>query len=127
MGSAALSGNIDWGWLYCWILTLATIVPLRIFANWSQSVGGIGLGGLLKQRLLAGALELSPETIRRQGAGKLLGRAIESEMLESLALTGGLSSAVAVLELVLAAAVLRLVDLGFYLPFEWNLNTRIGS
>lgn len=114
VGSAALSDHIDWGWPYCWILTLATIVPLRIFANWSQSVAGIGLGGLLKQRLLAGALELSPETIRRQGAGQLLGCAIESEMVESLALSGGLSSAVAVLELVLAAAVLALGSGGLF-------------
>jgi len=108
VGSAALSGRIDWGWLACWILTLATIVPLRIFATWSQGVAGISLGGLLKQRLLAGVLELSPEVIRRQGAGQLLGCAMEAEMVESLALTGGLASAVAVLELLLAAAVLAL-------------------
>jgi ATP-binding cassette subfamily B protein len=108
VGSAALNGHIDWGWLSCWILTLATIVPLRIFANWSQGVAGIGLGGLLKQRLLAGVLELSPEAIRRQGAGQLLGRAMEAEMVESLALIGGLASAVAALELLLAAAVLAL-------------------
>jgi ATP-binding cassette subfamily B protein len=108
VGGAALSGRIDWGWLSCWVLTLATIVPLRIWASWSQGVAGIGLGGLLKQRLLAGALELSPELIRRQGAGQLLGCAIEAEMVESLAVTGGLASAMAVLELLLAAAVLAL-------------------
>jgi ATP-binding cassette subfamily B protein len=108
VGSAALAGHIDWGWLTCWILTLATIVPLRIYATWSQGVAGIGLGGLLKQRLLAGVLELSPEAIRRQGAGQLLGCAMEAEIVESLALTGGLASAVAVLELLLAAAVLAL-------------------
>jgi ATP-binding cassette subfamily B protein len=107
-GSAALGGHIDWGWLSCWILILATIVPLRIFANWSQGVAGIGLGGLLKQRLLAGVLELSPEAIRRQGAGQLLGCAMEAEMVESLAVTGGLASGVAVLELLLAAVVLAL-------------------
>ncbi len=108
IGSAALSGRTDWGWLFAWVLALATIVPLRIFANWSQSVAGIGLGGLLKQRLLAGALQLSPEHIRRKGAGQLLGCAIEAETMESLALSGGLTAAVASLEVVLAGVVLAL-------------------
>jgi ATP-binding cassette subfamily B protein len=108
VGGSALSGRIDWGWLSCWILTLATIVPLRVWSSWSQGVAGIGLGGLLKQRLLAGALELSPELIRRQGAGQLLGCAMEAEMVESLAVTGGLASAMAVLELLLAGVVLAL-------------------
>lgn len=106
IGSAALSGRIDWGWLGAWLLTLATIVPVRVLANWSQSTAGIGLGGLLKQRLLAGALELSPEDIRLQGTGQLLGCAMEAETVESLALTGGLAGAVAALEVGMAAAVL---------------------
>ena len=108
IGTAALSGRVDWGWLLAWVLAIATIVPLRAFANWSQSVAGIGLGGLLKQRLLAGALELSPEHIRRKGAGQLLGCAIEAETMESLALSGGLNAAVAGLEVVLAGVVLAL-------------------
>jgi len=114
VGSAALAGRIDWGWLSCWILTLATIVPLRILGTWSQGVAGIGLGGLLKQRLLAGVVELAPEAIRRQGAGQLLGCAMEAEMVESLALTSGLASAVACLELVLAAAVLAVGSGGMF-------------
>ena len=108
VGSAALAGRIDSGWLVCWVLTLATLVPLHIFGTWSQSVAGVGLGGLLKQRILAGALDLQPEKIRREGAGQLLGHAIEAEMLESLALTGGLASAVAILELAAACVVLSL-------------------
>lgn len=108
IGSAALSGRIDWGWLFAWLLTMATIVPVRIFANWSQSVAGIGLGGLLKQRLLAGALELPAEHIRRKGAGQLLGCALEAETVEQLAVTGGLASAVAVLEIGMSGAVLAL-------------------
>ncbi len=41
-----------------------------------------------------------------QGAGQLLGRVIESEALESLALSGGFLAMVSVIELVLAAVVL---------------------
>ncbi|HLK64372.1 MAG TPA: ABC transporter ATP-binding protein [Bryobacteraceae bacterium] len=108
IGSAALSGRIDPGWLAAWLLTLATIVPLRIFGNWTQSVAGIGLGGLLKQRILAGALALPTEEIRRQGAGQLFGRAIESETVETLAVNGGLNAALSILELLLAWIVLAL-------------------
>ena len=54
-------------------------------AGWRSSAGA-----LLKQRLLAGAFRLEPEEIRREGAGQLLGRVIEAEAVESLALGGGL-------------------------------------
>jgi ATP-binding cassette subfamily B protein len=61
---------------------------------------------LLRRRLLAGALELPPEMIHRDGIGRLLGRTIEADSLERLALGGGLLSALAVLELAFAAPVL---------------------
>ncbi|MGH9651445.1 MAG: hypothetical protein ACRD3I_13375, partial [Terriglobales bacterium] len=66
----------------------------------------IGAGGLLKQRLLAGALRLEPDETRRQGVGQLLGRVIEAEAVESLALSGGFLALVSGVELILAALVL---------------------
>jgi ATP-binding cassette subfamily B protein len=68
----------------------------------------IGGGGLLKRRLLYGALRLEPEELRNQGAGQLLGRVIESEAVESLALGAGFAGALAAIELVIAVAVLAL-------------------
>src|SRR5262249_46462306 len=75
-------------------------------ATWTQGMLAIGVGGLLKQRLLYGALRLEPEEIRNQGAGQLLGRVIESETVESLALSGGFLALVSIIELILAASVL---------------------
>jgi ATP-binding cassette subfamily B protein len=66
----------------------------------------IDVGGLLKQRLLAGALCLDPEDIRHQGAGQLLGRVMESEAVESLAIGTGLLGFISVVELGMAALVL---------------------
>jgi ATP-binding cassette subfamily B protein len=106
MGEAALSGRLDRGWLMAWGLLLLTMVPLRLVSTWLQGLMGIGVGGLLKLRLLAGALRLEPDEIRHQGAGELLGRVIESEAVESLALTGGFLAMVAVIELALSGAVL---------------------
>jgi ATP-binding cassette, subfamily B, bacterial len=106
VGQGALQGRLDSGWLLAWALLLLTLVPLRLLVTWSQGRLAIGVGGLLKRRLLAGALRLDPEEVRHQGAGQLLGRVIESEAVESLALSGGVLGLMAGLELVLAAAVL---------------------
>ena len=65
-----------------------------------------GVGGLLKTRLLAGALRLAPEEMRHQGAGQFLGRVLEAEAVEGLALSGGLLGLLAGIEVVMAACVL---------------------
>ena len=106
VGQGALQGRLDRGWLMAWVLLLLTLVPLRLLVTWTQGWFAIGAGLLLKRRLLAGALRLAPEEIRQQGAGQLLGRVIESEAVEALALSGGILGLVAGLELSLAAVVL---------------------
>ena len=106
MGQAALSGRLDRGWLLAWVLLLFTLIPLRLLSTWLQGLMGIGVGGLLKLRLLAGALRLEPDEIRHQGAGELLGRVIESDAVESLALSGGFLALVAAIELAMSAGVL---------------------
>jgi ATP-binding cassette subfamily B protein len=105
-GAGALQGRFDPGWLAAWALLLITIIPLRALTTWHQGMVSLTSGGLLKERLLAGALRLKPDAVRRQGAGELLGRVIESEALESLALSGGFLAALALMELAIAAAVL---------------------
>jgi len=106
VGRGAIQGRLDPGWLLAWALLLLTLVPFRLLATWSQGVFAIGAGAVLKQRLLYGALRLEPEEIRHQGAGQLLGRVIESEAVESLALSGGFLGLVAGIELIMAAVVL---------------------
>src|SRR5207249_7764286 len=106
VGQGALQGRLDRGWLMAWALLLLTLVPLRLLVTWSQGWFAISAGGLLKRLLLAGALRLAPEEIRQQGAGQLLGRVIESEAVEALALSGGVLGLVSGLELAMAAAVL---------------------
>jgi ATP-binding cassette subfamily B protein len=106
IGQGALQGRFDPGWLLAWALLLVTLVPFRLLAAWSQGRLAIWAGGLLKQRLLAGALRLEPEEIRHQGAGQLLGRVIEAEAVEVLALSGGFLGLVAAVEVLIAAAVL---------------------
>jgi ATP-binding cassette subfamily B protein len=106
LGRAALKGHVDSAWLTAWTLALFTLIPLELAALWIQGKLAIIGGSLLKQRLLAGAFRLQPEEIRREGAGQLLGRVIESEAVGSLAIGGGFMALLATLELVLAAVVL---------------------
>ncbi len=99
IGGSILAGRLDLGALAAWSLLLVSMVPLRAAAGWLNARMAADFGSLLKGRLLAGALRLDPEVTRRQGAGHLLARVMESQAFEALAIAGGLSAAVAVIEL----------------------------
>jgi ATP-binding cassette subfamily B protein len=89
-----------------WALLLLTLVPLRVFITRLQGWVAIGTGALLKQRLFFGSLRLDPDSLRHQGAGQLLGRVLESEAVEALALSGGFLAVVALIEIIVAIFVL---------------------
>ncbi|MGH9721231.1 MAG: ATP-binding cassette domain-containing protein [Bryobacteraceae bacterium] len=108
LGRAALSGRFDSGWLMGWILLMACALAFRAWKSMSSESLRVALGGLLKQRLIAGAVRLDPDAVRREGAGGLLARVLETEALEGLALGGGLAALVAPVELLSAAALLWL-------------------
>ncbi|TDG27416.1 ATP-binding cassette domain-containing protein, partial [Paracraurococcus ruber] len=106
IGAAALDGRLDLGWLAAWLLLLLSGLPLRLAAGWLDAGFALDLGRLLKRRLLAGALRLDPDAVRQQGAGQLLGRVIEAQALETLAVAGGLALGAAAIELGFAAWIL---------------------
>ena len=106
VGRAALEGRAGHGWLWAWGLSLATIVALRLTGSKLQGEVAISAGALLKRRLTAGALHLDPDVIRAEGAGQLLGRVLDTEAIEGLAITGGLVGLLALIELVGAGIVL---------------------
>ena len=114
IGQGALQGRFDTGSLLAWALLLLTLIPCRLLATWWQGRLAIGAAGLLKQWLLEGALRLDLEETRHQGTGQFLGRVMESEAVESLALSGGFLRLVAVIELALAATVLCTGAGGWY-------------
>jgi ATP-binding cassette subfamily B protein len=105
IGRGLLLGRVDRGWLLAWAMLVLTQVPLQMLASWVAARMSIQAGGLLKQRLLAGALRLDVEQVRRQGAGQLLGRVLEADAFEALALNGGLAGLLALIELLFSAAV----------------------
>ncbi|MEM9554748.1 MAG: ABC transporter ATP-binding protein [Acidobacteriota bacterium] len=106
VGRAALDGTLSTGWLLAWALLLATLIPLQMLTTWLQGDLALRAGAQLKRRLLDGALRRDPDTTRAEGAGTALGRVLESETVEAIALGGGIAAATALLELPIAAWVL---------------------
>ncbi|MGA2259426.1 MAG: ABC transporter ATP-binding protein, partial [Thermoguttaceae bacterium] len=106
LGWMSLEGRLERGWFLSWLLVLLTLVPFHLLATSSGGRFAVRAGAVLKRRLLFGALQLEPEEVRHFGAGQLLGRVIESESVESLAVEGGFLALTASVELVLATFVL---------------------
>ncbi|GAB6142167.1 hypothetical protein JCM14076_28960 [Methylosoma difficile] len=106
IGEAALNGRLDFGWLSAWALLVLSLIPLHAFGGWLDASFALEMGRILKKRLLAGALRLDLAAVKHQGAGQLLGRVMESQALESLALNGGFSVLIAAIELLFSAWIL---------------------
>ncbi len=106
IGRGIFSGRFDMGWLLAWGILLLSSIPVQIIVSDAQSELSMGAGMLFKQRLMSGALKLDPEEIRHQGMGQFLNRVMESEAVEMLALSGGFTALLSVIELGLAFVVL---------------------
>ena len=108
LGRGALRGQIDGGWLAAWALLFMTMLPFRMVATWYEGRVAVAAGALLKRRLLIGAMRLDPDETRKDGAGRHMARVLESEAVESLAMSGGLLSAAGFLQLAVCSVVLAL-------------------
>lgn len=106
IGRGGLGGQLEPAWLMAWALGLLSMVPFQMAVIALQGRLALGVGALIKRRLLDGVTRLDPDEVRQQGSGSLLGQVFESEAFESLALNGGLTAVLAIVELVLAAWVL---------------------
>jgi len=89
IGNMIFQYNYDSGIFLLWGLLLLTIVPFKLYSQWNQCQFSIDIGALLKQRLFFGALHLKQDETRNQGFGQFMGRIMESEAFESMALDGG--------------------------------------
>jgi ATP-binding cassette subfamily B protein len=87
---------------------IAALVGARLFSSWLAGRLAIDVGEVLRDRLMGGILALDTEPIRAQGIGQLLGRVVETEALEALALGGGLMAAAGLFELLTGAVVVAL-------------------
>ncbi len=114
IGLGVFQGHFEWAWLLAWALVMLTAIPFQLMMVEAQSLLAVHSGAVFKQRLLFGVLRLEPEEIRHQGAGQFLGRVMESSAVESLALSGGLSAVLAVIQLIAAIWILAQGAGGIY-------------
>ena len=108
LGRAALQTHLETGWFQGWIAVIACAIPLRMLEVWWQGVFSSRVGTLLKQQLLAGILKLTPDEVRLDGIGRHFGRVAEADVVEQLALGGGLLAVLSLVDLILAAVILGL-------------------
>ncbi len=99
LGTAALQGTLQTGWAIAWGLVLATFVAIYVVQAWLRGRLAVDFGRLLKRRLLRGAMRIDDELVRREGAGQLVGRALETNAIDSLAPSAGLGAVLSTLEL----------------------------
>jgi ATP-binding cassette subfamily B protein len=95
----SIEGHFERYEMIAWALLLICLIPFRVLDKWFQNLFTMSIGGLFKQRLLCGILQLEPEEVRHQGSGQFLGTIMEAESFGSLAMESGLVAVVATLEL----------------------------
>ena len=108
VGARAVAADHGGGSIATIAAIIAALVGVRLAASWTAGRLAIDGGSVLRERLLHGLLALDTESTRADGIGRLLGRVVETEALESLALGGGLIAAAGAFELVTGAVILAL-------------------
>ncbi len=101
--AVAAGGGQGWGGFMA-LLGLWVVVQLAA----SSTVGRLALdvGGVVRAGLMRGALRLDPGRMRTAGVGQLLGRALDAEVVDGLALGSGVEATAGVFELLLGVAIL---------------------
>jgi ATP-binding cassette subfamily B protein len=108
VGARAVAGRSGAGALGAWVAVLGALVAVRLCAGWAAGRLAIDGGEVLRARLMIGLLGLDTEPLRAEGIGQLLGRVMETEAVEALALGGGLLALASVFELSTGVVVLAL-------------------
>jgi ATP-binding cassette, subfamily B, bacterial len=108
LGRRAVAATSTPGGGWGWIALIGLLAAVRLASSRAAGRLAIDAGAVLRDRILHGLLRLDTEALRAAGIGRLMGRVADVEAVESLALGGGLTAAVGILELVTGLCVLAL-------------------
>ena len=89
-----------------WLLSVVTIVPLRAAEAAAARALSVGAGVLLKRRLMAGALKLSPDEALGNGIGAFLSHALEAGAVEAVGVSGAFIGVTSIVAAAAAAVVM---------------------
>lgn len=106
LGRSVMTGSLEVAWLVAAALVLLTVLPLKSLVAWLQGKLGVTVGLLLKRRMLYGALRYDINALRQQSIGDLLGRVMESEQLQGVALSAALGTVLSIVNCAVALGVL---------------------
>src|SRR6185503_14106822 len=90
------------------VALLGAWVLAQLAASWLVGRLALDVGARVRSALIRGALRLDRDRLRSAGVGQLLGRAMDADVLDVLALGGGVETVAATFELILGAVVLGL-------------------
>jgi ATP-binding cassette, subfamily B, bacterial len=109
VGRWALEGRLDTGWLVAWALLLLTIIPIHMMSRWEQTKFAVSGAAVVMRQLLEGTFKLLPEEVRYGGVGQMIAQVLDSQALQSLALSGAITGLVAIFEITASAVLLATV------------------
>jgi hypothetical protein len=112
LAGAIEDGDLSAAGLTPWAALVVLSAALAALGAWLEGRFATECSEALRRRLLRGAFGVDPEHVRREGAGRLLGRIMEIEPVAALAATGGLQAVVALVEVVGAVFVLLVHPVG---------------
>jgi ATP-binding cassette subfamily B protein len=106
VGSWALHGSFATGEYLQWVLLLTTMVALYLYSRWYEGVLSVKVNGIIKERVLFGALKMDGDALRTQGPSQLLGRVLEANTLQSVLTEGIFGVGIALIEACFAFIVM---------------------
>jgi ATP-binding cassette subfamily B protein len=89
-----------------WVLCVLSLVPLRAAEAAAGRALALEGGILLKRRLLAGALKLTPDEAHGKGIGTFLSHVLEAAAIEAVGASGAFGGITAIVGAIVATAVL---------------------
>ena len=110
VGRWALEGRLDTGWLVAWALLLLTVIPIHMMSRWEQTKFAVSGAAVVMRQLLEGTFKLLPEEVRYGGVGQMIAQVLDSQALQSLALSGAITGLVAIFEITASGVLLATVE-----------------
>ncbi len=108
LGRITLTGRIEPAWVIAWALLFIAWAPIRALSARVDNRLAIDLGTFVRRRMLGGTFRLDPDRLRQLGVGQTLGRALEADAIENVAVAGGVMAITSAVDLVIIGILLLL-------------------